>query len=76
MKSTTQPIVTIETLVDNDEAARRLDVNIPMLKRLRLAGIVPAIRLGPRTVRYKPSDLAAVIERLRKPGIWERRAAK
>lgn len=69
----------LEGLIGPDKAAAILGTDIPGLKRLRLRGLIPSVRLGIRTVRYRPSDIATAIERLRRPAVWERtngRAAK
>ncbi len=59
-------------LLNNEEAAETLNVSLSELKALRLRRLVPVVRLGSRTLRYRLADLEAAIERLRCPAVWEK----
>lgn len=53
-------------LMNTSEAAAYLSVSKAFLERDRWAGAtIPFVRVGTRTVRYKPSDLDEYIERRR-----------
>lgn len=60
-------------LLDNKGAAHFLGVTLQELKTLRLRRLVPVVRLGMRTLRYREADLAATVERMRQPAVWEAR---
>jgi excisionase family DNA binding protein len=45
--------------------AAQLRVSVRTVERLQAAGELPPVRLGLRTVRYHPADVAALIERRR-----------
>ena len=53
-------------LLAPDAAAEYLGVSARTLRRRVADGDIPAIRLGPRTIRFDPDDLADYIERLRR----------
>ena len=53
-------------LLAPDAAAEVLGVSARTLRRRVADGDIPAIRLGPRTIRFDPDDLADYIERLRR----------
>ena len=55
-----------ERLLAPDAAAEILGVSARTLRRRVAEGEIPAIRLGPRTVRFDPHDLARYIERTRR----------
>ena len=55
-----------ERLLAPDAAAEVLGVSARTLRRRVAEGEIPAIRLGPRTVRFDPQDLARYIERTRR----------
>jgi excisionase family DNA binding protein len=54
--------------------AKLLGVSQRQLQRLVKDGVVPNVRLGYRTVRFRPDDIAAVQTRLRVPAVWEKGA--
>ncbi len=45
------------------EAAEILNVSPRTLERWSLEGRLPRVEIGPRTIRYRADDLAALIER-------------
>jgi len=57
-----------DRLLTTPEAAKRLAVSESGLRKLVARGVVPAIKLGGRMVRFSESDLAAVIELSRQIG--------
>jgi len=54
-----------EYLIDEKEAMRRLKVSESTIKRMRADGSLPFVRVGvgEKLVRYRPSDIAAIIGR-------------
>lgn len=56
---------TLNPLIDRQEVCRRLGVGLTKVRQLERAGVLPAVRLGARCVRYRPQDVAAIVERLR-----------
>lgn len=59
-------------LLDNAGAAEFLGVSLAELKTLRLRRMIPVVRLGRRTLRYRPADLESFIARVRVPALWEK----
>jgi excisionase family DNA binding protein len=55
--------VTAEPLLNKAEAARRLGFCERTVNSLMARGELPYIKLGPRTVRFKPEDVEAYITR-------------
>ena len=56
----------MESLVDDQRVAQMLSVSPETLKRWRQLGSGPLfVRVGPRAVRYRPSDIAAWLESTR-----------
>lgn len=54
----------INPLLDSEEVRRRLNVGRRTLRELERRGVLPCVRLGHRTVRYRPED----VERIRIQG--------
>jgi len=52
-------------LLTAPEAARALAVSPRTLWTLTQTGEIPAVRIGPRSVRYAVADLEAAIQRMR-----------
>lgn len=50
-------------LLTTAEAAALLSVSEPTLRKLRRAGEIDSIRIGPKAVRYKDSDIQEFINR-------------
>lgn len=50
-------------LLTYEEAAKELTISVRVLRRFVSAGIVKVVRLGHRTVRFRPVDLERLIER-------------
>ena len=51
-------------LLTADEVMQILKINRKMLRRLRREGVLRAVVLGPRTLRYLPSEVDALIPAL------------
>ena len=60
-------------LLTPDQVAERLGVRRARVLALVRGGAIGVVRLGPRTVRFRPSDVEAYIDRQRRPAIEERR---
>ena len=58
-------------IVDSDGAAEHINVPLTMLAKLRQQRLIPCIRVGHRTVRYRVQDLDAYLARVRQPAVWE-----
>lgn len=50
-------------LLTYEEAAKALGVSVRELRRLVSAGLVRAVRLGYRTVRFRPVELEKFVQR-------------
>ena len=53
-----------ELLLDSAETSRRLSIGDRTLRRLKASGVLPHVRLGARTVRYREAD----VDRLARTG--------
>ena len=49
-----------DPLLDEGEAARRLNVSERTLRRWRRLGLIDAVRVGPRMIRYEPEAVEAM----------------
>jgi excisionase family DNA binding protein len=63
-----------ECLIDENEAMRRLKVSESTIKRMRADGRLPFVRVGTgeKLVRYRPSDVAAIICRSTPRGVMDK----
>ena len=68
--------VIMSVLCDSTEAAAHLSVSKDMLKKLRHRRLVPFIKLGHKTVRFKKEDLDAYLSRVRVGAVWEMESKK
>lgn len=48
-------------LITREEVARNLSISLSSVERLRRAGKLPCVKLTPRCVRYKKSDVEKLI---------------
>lgn len=51
-----------DRLISRKELAERFNLSIKTLKRREKAGLLRPLTLGPRTVRYRLSDILAIEE--------------
>ena len=49
------------TLITKHEAAEILGVSVRTLERMIRRGVLPAYRIGPKTVRLSPEDIEAYV---------------
>jgi excisionase family DNA binding protein len=56
----------IEPLLTRREVAEALRLSLESVRRLTRSGALGSVRIGSRGVRYRPGDVARLIER--KPG--------
>lgn len=52
---------TLDRLLDEQQVADVLNVTARMVRRLRVEGKLPAVRVG-RHVRFRPADVAAYLD--------------
>lgn len=64
MDTQTRPIDGGSPLLTDEEACRFLRIRQRQLYSWRMSGIIPFIRIG-RSIRYRLSDLEAVVEAMR-----------
>ncbi len=57
-----------QNLLTRVQLAKVLNVSLPTVDRRTRDGALPYIRLGPRQIRFLPSDVSAMLERLRVGG--------
>ena len=50
-----------DTLLKIGEAAKMLGVSIRTFERWKAAGDIPVVQFGPQTIRYRLSDIQAII---------------
>jgi excisionase family DNA binding protein len=50
------------SLLTQRQVAAQLGVSVPTVRRLTKSGVLPAVRLGKRSVRYRPETLDALRE--------------
>lgn len=56
-------MIPAKTLFNRIEAAGELNISPTTLDRLRRAKQIPTVKIGPRTIRFKKSDLDNYITR-------------
>ena len=62
MKHEKQPVQQPEPLLRLEEVASRLNISYPQIWRIINAGTIRSIRIGPKSIRVRESDLEKYIK--------------